>query len=210
MVLGFPPRGPRAMRGGASKPRRLLAAAALLLCLRGGVALAQESAREAHDRRHAPHHGGYLVKASHLVKFPAFVAWPDSAFETSSSPFRLCIGGVDPFGPLIDRLAHNARVGDHEIMVTRLPVVTKGADCHVLFVSPSRGQTPREMIAAVAGRPVLTIADEGLDAPSAMIQFVTLESRVRFEIRGEAAQTEGLVVSSKLLSLSVTRGIGQR
>jgi hypothetical protein len=94
--------------------------------------------------------------------------------------------------------------------VTRLPVVTKGADCHVLFVSPSRGQTPREMIAAVAGRPVLTIADEGLDAPSAMIQFVTLESRVRFEVRGEAAQTEGLAVSSKLLSLSVTRGTGER
>ncbi|WP_299014173.1 YfiR family protein [uncultured Caulobacter sp.] len=210
MVLGVPPRGPQAMRGGASKPRRLFAAAALLLCLQGGVALAQEVPREAHGWRHAPHRGGYMVKASHLVKFPAFVAWPDSAFETPSSPFRLCIGGVDPFGPLIDRFAHNARVGDHEMTVTRLPSVAKGADCHVLFVSPSRGQTPREMIAAVTGRPVLTVADEGIDAPGAMIQFVTLESRVRFEIRGEAAQTEGLVVSSKLLSLSVTRGIGER
>lgn len=210
MVSGFPPSGPQVMRGGASKPRRLLAAAALLLCLQGGVALAQEGAREAHDRGHAPHHGGYPVKANHLVKFPAFVTWPDSAFETSSSPFRLCIGGVDPFGPLIGRLARNARVGDHEITVTRLPVVTKGADCHLLFVSPSRSQTPREMIAAVTGRPVLTVADEGLDAPGAMIQFVTLESRVRFEIRGEAAQAEGLAVSSKLLSLSVTRGIGER
>lgn len=210
MVLGVPPSGPRSMRGGGSKPRRLSAAAALLLCLQGGVALAQDGAREAHERRHAPHHGGYPVKASHLVKFPAFVTWPDTAFETSSSPFRLCIGGVDPFGPLIDRLAQNARVGDHEMMVTRLSSVAKGADCHVLFVSASRGQTSREMIAAVAGRPVLTVADDGLDAAGAMIQFVTLEGRVRFEIRGDAAQTEGLVVSSKLLSLSVTRGTGER
>lgn len=210
MVLGVPPSGPQAMRGGASKPRRLLAAAVLLLCLHGGGARAQEGAREAHDRRHALHHGGYPVKASHLAKFPAFVAWPDSAFETSSSPFRLCIGGADPFGPLIDRLAQNARVGDHEMTVTRLTAVAKGADCHVLFVAPSRSQTPREMIAAVAGRPVLTVADEGLDAPGAMIQFVTLEGRVRFEIRGDAAQTEGLAVSSKLLSLSVTRGTGER
>lgn len=210
MVLGVPPSGPRAMRGGASKPRRLFAAAALLLGLQGGAALAQEGARDAHGHRHAPHHGGYPVKASHLAKFPAFVDWPDSAFEASSSPFRLCIGGVDPFGPLIDRLVQNARVGDHEMTVTRLPAVVKGADCHVLFVSSSRSQTPREMIAAVAGRPVLTVADEGLDAPGAMIQFVTLEGRVRFEIRGDAAQAEGLVVSSKLLSLSVARGTGER
>lgn len=209
MVLGVPPSGPRSMRGGGSKPRRRSVAAALLLCLQGGVALAQDDGRETHERRHA-HHGGYPVKASHLAKFPAFVTWPDSAFETSSSPFRLCIGGVDPFGPLIDRLAHNTRVGDHEMTVTRLSTMSKGADCHVLFVSPSRSQTPREMIAAVAGRPVLTVADEGLDAPDAMIQFVTLEGRVRFEIRGDAAQTEGLTVSSKLLSLSVARGTGER
>lgn len=210
MVLGVPPSGPRSRRGEVSKPRRLSAAAALLLCLQGGVALAQDGARETHERRHAPHHGGYPVKASHLAKFPAFVTWPDSAFETASSPFRLCIGGVDPFGPLIDRLAQNARVGDHEMTVTRLPAVAKGADCHVLFVSTSRIQTPREMIAAVAGRPVLTVADDGLDAPGAMIQFVTLEGRVRFEIRGDAAQAEGLTVSSKMLSLSVTRGTGER
>ena len=150
------------------------------------------------------------MKASHLAKFPAFVAWPDAAFETSSSPFRLCLGGGDPFGPIIDRLAQAGRVGDHEMTVARLPIVSKGADCQVLFVSSSRGQTPREMLAAVAGRPVLTIADEGLDAPGAMIQFVTIEGRVRFEIRADAAQAEGLVVSSKLLSLSAPRGSGER
>jgi YfiR/HmsC-like len=186
-----------------------MAVAIVLLCLLGGGARAQDDLREPR-RGHSPHHGGYAVKANHLAKFPAFVAWPDAAFDAPASPFRLCVGGHDPFGPMIDRLAQAGRVGDHEMTVARLPVVSKTSDCHVLFVSGSRAQTPREMLAAVAGRPVLTIADEGLEAPGAMIQFVTIAGRVRFEIRADVAQTEGLTVSSKLLSLSAPRGGGER
>lgn len=207
MVLGVMPDRSRSAHEERRTPRRLSATVALALCLASGTADAQETGRE--PRGHA-HRGGYPVKASHLAKFPAFVAWPDAAFETAASPFRLCIGGLDPFGPMIDRFAAGARMADRATTVERLPVVSKGADCHVLFVSASRSQTPREMLAAVAGRPVLTVADEGLDAPGAMIQFVTVEGRVRFEIHAEVAQTEGLAVSSKLLSLSAPRGSGER
>ena len=208
MVSGVPPSGPRLTREGRFQPRRFGAAAGIALCLIAAVARAQEGGQEAHERH--PHHGAYAVKASYLVKFPAFVAWPDGAFEAPDSPFRLCIGGQDPFGPVIDRFASAARVGDHPMTVARLPVVSKAADCHVLFVSVARGQAPREMLAAVAGRPVLTVVDEGLDVPGAMIQFVTVAGRARFEIRADAAVAEGLTVSSKLLSLSAPRGGGER
>ncbi|HJV40292.1 YfiR family protein [Caulobacter sp.] len=146
--------------------------------------------------------GASAVKAGYLSKFPPFTAWPETAFENVSSPFRLCVAGSDPFGPILDRATRGRRVGEHPMVVTRLPSVAKGADCHMLFVSTSRVQTPRQMLAAVAGRPVLTVADEMLDAPDAMIQFVTVEGRVRFVIRAEAVQAEGLILSSKLLSLS--------
>lgn len=209
MVLGVPPGSPRLTREGRSVSRRWSVAAAAALCLAGGSAQAQETARETREHHHTQG-GGYPVKASHLAKFPAFVAWPDAAFERPGGPFRLCIGGQDPFGPMIDRFTRGGRMADHAITVERLPVVSKGADCHVLFVSASRSQTPREMLAAVAGRPVLTVADEGLDAQGAMIQFVMVEGRVRFEIRADVAQAEGLAVSSKLLSLSTSRGSGER
>lgn len=210
MVVGVSPDSSRSAQGSRRKPRRLAAAAMVALCL-AGAAQAQDIGRDSREQHHAhAHHGDYPVKANHLARFPAFVAWPDGAFQTPASPFRLCIGGQDPFGPMIDRFAKAGRMGDHVMTVERLPVVSKGVDCHVLFLSASRSQTPKEMLAAVAGRPVLTVADEGLDAQGAMIQFVTVEGRVRFEIRVEAAQTEGLAVSSKLLSLSAPRGGGQR
>jgi hypothetical protein len=88
------------------------------------------------------------------------------------------------------------------MVVVRLPMVTKGAGCHMLFLSASRTQTSRQMLAMVAGEPVLTVADETLEAPDAMVQFVTVEGRVRFEIRADAAQAGGLVLSSKLQALA--------
>jgi hypothetical protein len=91
------------------------------------------------------------------------------------------------------------------VVVVRLPMVTKGAGCHMLFLSASRTQTSRQMLAMVAGEPVLTVADETLEAPDAMVQFVTVEGRVRFEIRADAAQVGGLVLSSKLQALAATR-----
>jgi hypothetical protein len=203
MVSGVPPSGPRLTREGRFQPRRFGAAAGIALCLAAAAARAQDGGQEAHER-HAPH-GAYAVKASHLVKFPAFVAWPNGAFDAPDSPLRLCIGGRDPFGPILDRFASAGRVGDHPVTIARLPVVPKAADCHVLFVSAARGQTPREMLAAVAGRPVLTVVDEGLDVSGAMIQFVTIAGRARFEIDADAALAEGLTVSSKLLSLSAPR-----
>lgn len=203
MILGVPPSAPRVAYGRRRRTNPL-APLALALCVVAGPAVAQDVGRD-HGR-----HGAYAVKAGYLAKLTPFAAWPDSAFESPSSPFRLCVGGHDPFGPVIDRVTRGRRVGDHPMTVVRLPTVAKGADCHMLFVSAARAQAPQQMIAAVAGRPVLTVADERLEAPGAMIQFVTVEGRLRFEIRAEAAQAEGLALSSKLLSLSVAPRGGDR
>lgn len=200
MVLGAPPNVPRSTHGWRRRPQTILAVALAALCATGGPTLAG-------DR--GGWRGSNTVKAGYLSKFPPFAAWPETAFEGASSPFRLCVAGVDPFGPVLDRATRGRRVGEHPVVVVRLPTVAKGADCHMLFVSASRAQTPRQMLAAVAGRPVLTVADDRLDAPEAMIQFVIAEGRVRFIIRAEAAQAEGLALSSKLLALSTPQRSGR-
>ncbi len=158
----------------------------------------------------------YAVKANYLYKFTPFVEWPPAAFEAQASPFNLCVAGHDPFGEAMERVVRDRRVGDHPVMVIRLPVVAKGAACHLLFLGRSRVQTPQQMLAAVAGQPMLTVADQGLSAKGAMVQFVMLEGRVRFEIRSDAVQAGGLTLSSKLQALSAPqkaenqRGDGQK
>jgi len=189
MVLGFPSSAPRSCLGWRALPSRVFAAVSAL-CAIAGVAQGAEQ------------NPAYALKAGYLYKLTAFVDWPASAFEGPASPFRLCIGGRDPFGGMVDHAVRGARVGDHPVVVVRLPTVAKGAACHMLFLAASHAQTPQQMLAMAAGQPVLTVADEALEAPGAMIQFVTLDSRTRFEIRADAAQASGLVVSSKLQALA--------
>jgi hypothetical protein len=144
----------------------------------------------------------YAVKANYLYKFTPFVEWPPTAFDAPTSAFNLCVAGHDPFGAAMDRVVRDRRVADHPVMIIRLPVVAKGAACHLLFLGRSRVQTPQQMLAAVAGQPVLTVADQGLSAKGAMVQFVLADGRVRFEIRPDAVQAGGLTLSSKLQALS--------
>lgn len=195
MVLGFPPSAPGRTPGWRASPLRVVAA----LCAMAGAAQAGErpSAPQTEAR-----HTSYAVKAAYLYKLTAFVGWPAFAFEKPSGPFRLCIAGRDPFGGVVDQAVRGARVGEHPVVVVRMPAVAKSPPCHMLFLAAAPGQTPREMLAMIAGQPLLTVADEGLDAPGAMVQFVTVDSRIRFEIRAEAAQAAGLTVSSKLLALA--------
>lgn len=213
MVLGIPPSAPGSSLGWRAWTSRILAA----LCALGVMAgVARAAERQTLAPQTPPtrvegaqpvpkvegRHPSYVVKAGYLYKLIPFVDWPDAAFETADSPFRLCIAGRDPFGGAAEHAARGARVGDHRVVVIRMPAVAKGAPCHILFLAASPTQTPQQMLAMVAGQPVLTVADEALDAPGAVVQFTTIESRIRFEIRPDAAQPAGLTISSKLLSLA--------
>ncbi len=210
MVLGVPPHAPRLRSGWRIRPPSVLAAGVALCVLAsaadGAAAARPQNSQASSQGQQVPVRiPAYVLKANYLHKFTPFTQWPASAFARPGSPFRLCIGGHDPMGEAIDRLAQGKRVGDRPMVVVRLATVGKDVDCHVLFLGVSRTQTPQEMLALVAGKPVLTVADEALEASGAVIQFVTVGDRLRFEIRPDAAQAQGLGLSSKLLALSVTR-----
>lgn len=195
-VTRIPDRDPRmAARGPSTRARNGLtaAAASLALC----AVLAQPAWADGPSLE-------YGVKADYLYKFTPFVEWPSTAFDGPVGPFKLCVAGRDPFGPVVDEAVRERKVGDHPIIVVRLKSVDRGAACHLLFLGHSRLQSPRRMLAAVDGQPVLTVADDRFPAKRAMIQFVLIDGHVRFEIRSALAQGSGLVVSSKLEALSAT------
>lgn len=166
------------------------------------VGVSQAADRDAVANFPVDHQPAYAVKAGYLYKLLPFVDWPETAFEAPDSPFRLCIAGRDPFGGAAERIGRGSRVGGHRVAIVRLKAVTRGADCHLLFLAISEIQTPQQMLASVAGRPVLTVADEALNAPGAMVQFVTVDRRIRVDVRAEIARAAGLTVSSKLRALN--------
>lgn len=145
------------------------------------------------------------IKANYLYKFTPFVTWPPTAFASATSPFNLCILGIDPFGEALDAAARNQQVSGHPVVVRRLAKPEGLLACHLIYTGAGRGQGPADILQPVARRPVLTVTEDAPGAPPGIIRFVLLQGRVRFMVDAPAAQSAGLTISSKLLALAVVR-----
>lgn len=142
----------------------------------------------------------YQVKASYLYNFIQFVTWPSDAFPDNGK-FNLCVVRAERFGTALDALEQE-RVEGRPIALHRLSDLdhARAIRCHLVFYS---GETP-EAIAAQRGR--LTIGEaSGFLKQGGIINLIESGGRIRFEINQQAARDAGLQMSSKLLSLAVTR-----
>jgi hypothetical protein len=145
----------------------------------------------------------YQVKAAYLAKFGNYVDWPDAAAKPSAA--GLCIAGNDPFGDTLDRAVAGQSISGRPIVVKRLPTVTRGSDCQILYIGGSPAQSISQALNAVRGETVLTVTDRSAAADGGgIIQFEIKDNKVRFDVDVAAASANGLVVSSKLLNLALT------
>jgi hypothetical protein len=143
----------------------------------------------------------YDVKAVLLVKIAKFVTWPAAA-ETADA-FRLCVLGTDPFGTGLDSL-RSQRVSNRPVSVMRLQSVERAAaNCDLVFVSGLDGPPRREILDALAQRPILTVSDlPDFARHGGMVAMETRDRKIGFEVNVRAYRQAGLEVSSQLLSVA--------
>jgi hypothetical protein len=149
----------------------------------------------------------YEIKAAFLYHFGKFIEWPE---ETKGIPrpefFQICILGDDPFGKSMNAF-QGKTIRAQKVLVSRIASIdeiSENSPCRILYVSPSEKNDLSAILIKVKGYPVLTVADQkdGADA-GAMINLITLDQRVRFEINLKAALNAGIQINSKLLKLAV-------
>ena len=143
------------------------------------------------------------VKATYLYKFEPFIEWPQTAFTSPTSPFVLCVLGDDAFAAVLENAVRGERVGQRGFTVRRLAGTTDTAGCQVLYVTAGEEAHAAAALDAARGAPVLTVTNAA-DGAKGIINFVLRDNRIRFEIDDAAAARNGLVISSKLLSLAVS------
>src|SRR5690606_14970441 len=148
----------------------------------------------------------YDVKAAYLLKLAAFVDWPSETFPTSTSPLTLCIAGRDPFGSDLYELATKSSAQHRPIAIHRMANVERLGGCHILFMA-AETTVVEKALAAASQFPVLTVTeiDSENPGPRGIINFVTHNDRVKFQIDKSGATRSGLTLSAKLLSLSVSQ-----
>lgn len=141
----------------------------------------------------------YQVKAVFLFNFAQFVDWPAATFPTRDAPLVIGVLGDDPFGPLLEEAVRGEKAGGHPLEVRHYDSFEQ-ADCQILFISRSETGRLEPVLAALNGRPILTVSDvENATRRGAMIRFVNESNRIRLRINLEVAKRAGLTISSKLL-----------
>lgn len=169
----------------------LLAVLLLLMCLSPAVSAHAEAIKE------------NMVKAAFTLNFARFTEWPDEALAGSDKTIELCVVGDQSLDPAFQSI--NGKTIGKRTLHVRFPAPGDSLEkCHILFIADSAPTSPAKIIAAVKGRPVLTIGDrKGFAEKGGVINFIIKEGKLRFEINRNSARQQGLTLSSRLLRLAI-------
>ena len=144
----------------------------------------------------------YDVKAAFVLNFVRYVEWPASH---RTPPLRLCTLETNPFGTRLQTVVGGEQWEGAGIDVRVVADMRRSVDCHLLYVAEGVTDRFANGISALSGLPVLTVGehDRFLER-GGMIRLFVEDNKIRFSINQKAAETVGLLISSRLLRLART------
>jgi hypothetical protein len=142
------------------------------------------------------------VQAIYLYNFAKFVRWPSGR---PGPTLNICIAGQEVYAETLGKVVAGEQIDGHPLAVRTLGRTEDAAGCDILFIDVSARERLDGLVAATAGKPVLTVSDiPGFLDRGGMIQFVLTDSRVRFSVDLHPVERSGISLSSELLKVAVT------
>jgi hypothetical protein len=141
------------------------------------------------------------LKVAFIYNFARFVEWPDTVFSNRQAHFVIGVQKPDALAEALKELAGKL-VHGRPIKIVVVNRTEEIKSCQLVFLS--RPANHRLIQDTLSNLPVLTITDEEADFQNlgAIINFIVVENRMRFEINLSAARRANLKVSSLLLRLA--------
>jgi hypothetical protein len=142
------------------------------------------------------------VKAAFLYKFLGYAEFPAGAFADAASPVVIGVFGADDLAAELVRIVGGRTANNRPIVVRVLRESELGTPVHLLFIGGfDAGRVGRAVRTAGNAMLVVTECDGGLQQGSA-INFRIIEERVRFDVALDAAERNGIKLSSRLLTVA--------
>jgi hypothetical protein len=142
------------------------------------------------------------VKAAFLYKFLGYAEFPANAFADAASPVVIGVAGADDLAAELARIVNGRTVNNRAIVVRVLRESELGSPMHLLFLGGAdAGRVGRMVRAAGNALLVVTECDGGLQQGST-INFRIVDERVRFDVALDAAERNGIKLSSRLLTVA--------
>ena len=97
-------------------------------------------------------------KALFIEQFTRLIDWP-APILPKTGPFVLCILGASETAHELTTIASVRKFKDRPVEVRRPKPSAELGACHVVYVAASESAHLAEVLAAVAGKPILTVSD---------------------------------------------------
>lgn len=179
-----------------------LAAGAASLCLWGVSSLdAPACAAEAYSED--------VVKAAYLYRFAGYINWPER--EAPDTPFIVDVLGAPGVARELRRLLPTHPINNRVAQVREITGSGDWGDAQIVYVAAGHAQSLRTLnpVPGVHSMLLVTDEEEGL-RDGGVVNFVTVDRNVRFEVSLAAADRWGLKISSELLGVAIrVQGIGR-
>lgn len=167
--------------------RSWLATAALLACAFSATAVEIE----------------HQIKAAYLYKFASYVDWPAFVFAQADAPVTIGVLGADEIATELNHINSARPAKSRAIEVKRLKPGEPLTGVQMLFVGREESTRLKRLQDNVQSRPVLTVTDSaGALGTGSVINFVTVDDRIRFEVSVAQAEQSGLKISARLLGVA--------
>lgn len=142
----------------------------------------------------------YEVKAAFLFKFLSFVEWPAQSFARADAPIVIGVLGADDVHSSLQEIVSGRSAQGRPLELRKLKQGERPAGVHVVFV----GRAAAAALPKLPAQPGLLVVSEadGALEEGAMINFLHLDGRVRFEVAPAAAERRGLRISSRMLAVA--------
>jgi hypothetical protein len=142
------------------------------------------------------------VKAAFLYKFLGYTDFPASAFADAAAPLTIGVIGADDLAIELARVVAGRTVNNRAIEVRELREADAGARVHLLFVGGFDQQRVARIVRQASGAMlIVTECESGLQLGS-VINFRIVDERVRFDVSLDAAERNGIKLSSRLLTVA--------
>jgi hypothetical protein len=140
------------------------------------------------------------VKAAFLYKFLGYTEFPQSAFADPAAPVTMVVAGSDEMQAELAAITAGRTINNRPIVVRALRE-EQGGTAHLLFVAGSDCARAGRIIRNTRALLVVSECDNGLQQGS-VINFRLVDERVRFDVSLDAADKNGVKLSSRLLTVA--------
>jgi len=151
----------------------------------------------------------YEVKATFVFNFLKFVSWPPQALASAAN-LDACVFGDSQISTPLEAFSGQAVEG-HKLTVKRVVDPSDLQFCHLVFVSEVESRRAAIALGVTHNLSALTIGEQAdFLSRGGMINFVSEDNKVRFDINQAAAERVNLKISAHLLRLARQTGEGKR